>query len=775
MANLHVDVWLTKDRRPPAIRITRDSMMTLEIQMCDHEVPSTASIMAYASGRYNKTIFKAPVRWMSSSMLQLDIPEGFFVPGKNDLQIEIKETATSNPITLPIDVDCAKRVQEGATTATPEAVLPMVERAESAATSASGSAAEAQRIADSISPDYPTLVSEVRELKEDLAYFLDIPKWESGYISKYGVVSDTDSTTRFNSSFISCIPGSEVFYKAESDHSSVSAISFWDKDKQFIAGKCNVGSITDEHSATVPFDAAYIRLSINKSKQSDYYVRMNEPFIKLVNDNIASIEHKFDIISKIEVKYQKTEGTLIKYDTGATQSNSSYDLITLSVPKCKIFKVRIIGSVTNSSAGIVLFNDTEKVYAEKWEARKNDYVFEIADDVTIAKITIPHGGDFEVYSYAEIDGISKKVDALNESITRIPFDYDSDGGYINASGIVQPHSSYTHTDYVKVKAFSSISFPAYFLTGAKCVFYDDDYSPIPSSVITNTTLGELIHVDIPDNYSYMRCSVNKSYIDSFYISFGDSLAEIAQKLSSIKGDDSVPLSIITHDGGFSKIFRTIGVIGDSLASGEMAYSDSEDESTRHYIDMYDYSWIQYMARYCGNTAYNFSVGGMNTSMFRSKNDQYNDFVNPDKKCQAYFIALGHNDYNKSIDVGTIDDVKTDYNTNAKTFYGNYDWIINEVKRIQPKAKIFLITMKKDSVYGAYNSSIRALSERYENVYLIDMATYSPILEDWEYTKGHGNTMGYLNYSYQISSYVDWIIRHNKDAFKFVQFIGTDLE
>jgi hypothetical protein len=166
---------------------------------------------------------------------------------------------------------------------------------------------------------------------------------------------------------------------------------------------------------------------------------------------------------------------------------------------------------------------------------------------------------------------------------------------------------------------------------------------------------------------------------------------------------------------------------------------------------------------------------MDTALFRGQNDKYQMFINPNNKCQAYFIALGHNDYNNEIPVGTIDDCKSDYRTNPNTYYGNYDWIINEIKRIQPDAKIFLINMKNNSTYGNYNAAINALAVKYseDNVYLLDMSQYAPPIANWEYTKGHGNTMGYLNYSYQISSYVDWIIRNNKNDFKYVQFIGTE--
>lgn len=278
------------------------------------------------------------------------------------------------------------------------------------------------------------------------------------------------------------------------------------------------------------------------------------------------------------------------------------------------------------------------------------------------------------------------------------------------------------------------------------------------------------------------------------------VSELDNRVSELEDDisqdkDTYPTQTIIKDGGFCKIFQTIGVVGDSLSSGSMAPpSDSElgedEEDTTDYLW---YSWIQYMARYSGLTAYNFSMGGLSARGLRHGTSNPNvqeilaNLRSNDKKCKAYYVALAHNDYNYAQDhpeyiIGTSADCNlASPDSNANTFYGNYAWVVSQIKAVQPNAKIFLITAKRQAVYGAYNTAIREMVNLFNtyynnsNVYLIDMETYCPTIEtDWEYSGGHGNAMGYLNYSYQVSSYTDWIIRHNKSDFKYVQFIGTGI-
>ena len=72
--------------------------------------------------------------------------------------------------------------------------------------------------------------------------------------------------------------------------------------------------------------------------------------------------------------------------------------------------------------------------------------------------------------------------------------------------------------------------------------------------------------------------------------------------------DEKPLDKIVSDGGFCGIFRTIACVGDSLSSGE--FEVSLPTGAKAYLDMFDYSWGQYIARAAGCKVYNFSRGGM---------------------------------------------------------------------------------------------------------------------------------------------------------------------
>lgn len=238
-----------------------------------------------------------------------------------------------------------------------------------------------------------------------------------------------------------------------------------------------------------------------------------------------------------------------------------------------------------------------------------------------------------------------------------------------------------------------------------------------------------------------------------------------------KENGEAPLSRLLYGGGMLGIFRQIAVVGDSLASGEMAYADAEDETKTRYADMYEHSWGQYMARACGTACFNFSKGGLQTKTFlQDVGGCYSAMCDPKNLAQAYFVALGHNDFNQKAEVGRPEDVHPDApERNANNYIGNYARILSKILELQPKAKIFLVVMKHDR-YAPYNDAIRCLSDVFPQTYLIDMNRFGQPLMDWEYTHGHGNPMGYMYYARQILTYTDWIIRHNFEDFKWVQFI-----
>ena len=66
------------------------------------------------------------------------------------------------------------------------------------------------------------------------------------------------------------------------------------------------------------------------------------------------------------------------------------------------------------------------------------------------------------------------------------------------------------------------------------------------------------------------------------------------------GANEQPLDIIKETCGFAGIFKQIGVIGDSLASGE--FESHDENGSIVYTDMYEYSWpVCFGAHYGGRS------------------------------------------------------------------------------------------------------------------------------------------------------------------------------
>ena len=242
-----------------------------------------------------------------------------------------------------------------------------------------------------------------------------------------------------------------------------------------------------------------------------------------------------------------------------------------------------------------------------------------------------------------------------------------------------------------------------------------------------------------------------------------------------------PLDNLVSNGGFCGIFRTIGVVGDSLASGEM---ESYTEGIREFHDFYEYSWGQYMARTLGNTVYNFSRGGMTTKEFVERFADQCGIYSYEKLCQAYIIALGVNDINKNFELGDVDRaIHENPSPDNQSILVYYSRIIKSIKGKQPKAKIFLMTPpcqpqdseERQMKIDAYSDGIRALAEKFANTYVLDFRKYAPPFDEMfqeTFFRGHMTASGYLIFSQMVMSYIDWIIRNNHDDFAQVGLIGT---
>ena len=244
-----------------------------------------------------------------------------------------------------------------------------------------------------------------------------------------------------------------------------------------------------------------------------------------------------------------------------------------------------------------------------------------------------------------------------------------------------------------------------------------------------------------------------------------------------------PLDELLPDGGFTAVFRTIGCVGDSLSSGE--FQIPAEGGGWKYIDKYEYSWGQFIARMTGSKVYNFSRGGMTAKWYLDSFADENDFWNPDKKCQAYIIALGVNDlFGKNMPIGNPDKASLDeWENNDDSFSGCYATVIARLKKINPKAKFFLMTMprgyadtaEKDALKAAHAQVLENFASRLEFGFVLDFYTYAPEYDkkfhaDY-YLNGHLNPMGYLLTAKMVATYIDYIIRHNPRKFDFVGLDG----
>ncbi len=161
------------------------------------------------------------------------------------------------------------------------------------------------------------------------------------------------------------------------------------------------------------------------------------------------------------------------------------------------------------------------------------------------------------------------------------------------------------------------------------------------------------------------------------------------------------------------MFEKFGVIGDSYSSGAI-YVLNEDGTQKSAGSYYNLSWGQIMARKLGTTCTNFSKGGLHTRSWLT-DDKGLPLLLSSEPQNIYYLMLGINDKAKlGVDyIGTLADIKDDFNQNADTFYGNYGKIIGNIKAHAPNAKIIISTMTGTTgTNKSFNDAIEAIATHF---------------------------------------------------------------
>ena len=136
------------------------------------------------------------------------------------------------------------------------------------------------------------------------------------------------------------------------------------------------------------------------------------------------------------------------------------------------------------------------------------------------------------------------------------------------------------------------------------------------------------------------------------------------------------------------------------------------------------------------------------------------------------IHLGINDFGL-MEAGTTID------TMISTFETYMNNIINKLQTNSKGIKIFLTTIVPSYApashegYKKLNQKIKEMANSLNNVYLLDLNTYSELAAKDAYNVTHPTALGYQKLASEIASYISYIIYKNPNEFNKVQFIGTD--
>lgn len=159
------EIWLFQKRRVPPIDIVSGSQIPIALEMKDYTIPTGAMVKVYARPWGRETTYVQAATATGNTVVFIP-QDGFFQEGWNAVQLEID----GSKIPLALDVNGGVRLSNGGSGATPEAVRPLVERAEAAATAAAGQASAAKSSADAAkksAQDIAAQTAQIRANKEN--------------------------------------------------------------------------------------------------------------------------------------------------------------------------------------------------------------------------------------------------------------------------------------------------------------------------------------------------------------------------------------------------------------------------------------------------------------------------------------------------------------------------------------------------------------------------------------------------------------------------------
>ena len=377
-------------------------------------------------------------------------------------------------------------------------------------------------------------------------------------------------------------------------------------------------------------------------------------------------------------------------------------------------------------------------------------------------------------------------------------------GYYSCTGSKIPVSPYESATYsnlevtvnpaetITIKTFGGDNGRAYALT-------DTDRNILIVAEPSENTINNPAVLTV-EKEGYLIVNCRTAYQSDFSVEIKKQEKDYTEDIKNIKEDvEKIKEEVIFYEDGktildvenpckylisnmsLASSILNWGFIGDSFGAGEFEYL--ENGVVKYQDNQESYSFGARFIKMNNVDGYVFASGGQTAKGWCTGfgNRTWNEAQKNDRLKQAYIIQLGSNDANTDIEIGTTDDIHLDnYNNNADTFAGWYAGIIQRLFSVQPKCIIFAATVRKNGSSERrlqMSNIIRSITDMFDNVFLVDIEKYGI---DWQSEFGksllngnHPSSVGHLYQAIYYNTYIDWIIRNNMDAFKEVQFIGTD--
>lgn len=625
---------------------------------------------------------------------------------------------------------------------------------------------KAQETIATIPDDYTALADSVAALKSAPSTSFSVTTWtDSSYLDSNGAVQSLNSSSVSN--FVDVSGYQELTIHARMRRST--NICGYDENYQKIYNYINTGS--DPETVDITFSAPnlkYVRISAHTDS------RLQTTITGSIKSALSLLEFNRNPIQALKAAAWTDSSYLDSYGVPQTLSNSSIsDFIDVSG-----YQEITVGATLRNNTNICGYDkDQHCIYNYRNTSG--------ADSFVVVTINMPN------MKYIRISCKTPEINNVN--IT---------GAIKTALAILQDRKDNQIVLPLTGQANHYVHWQTGAVTYINSVMYASDLIKLntdyPIKIIFNSAppvtgaegiafyredgvYDRGIHYDgttsvftAPAGMCYMRLTY---YYDHYPVIIQIGENSVAYELNQMQ------TKIEKYADTLYQTFKTMGIIGDSLASGE-CYSNNGGVTEEH--DMYDFAWGTFIAKRYDATCHFFSAGGMTTrSWFTNAQYGYAKASDGQHDCDVYYVALGQNDYSKpdmGMDyLGSIADIDTaNPDNNEDTFYGNYAKIIQKMQIVQPKAKFFCLKIPQygsviDATKEAFNDAIDDICELLSNAYpiTIDGPTIGRAYPWSNRRAGHFNATGYNYISNMITEAVNKYMYQHPEEFTQVEFIGTD--